>query len=165
MFQKESACSSLRCFLPFQKWTQSWTRHLLLSHVTCTVDPFANLTSWLVRVYFASSKWSSWRWQEVMGKASVIKVFQLRAPFVDARCPLFFRGSGIVFVFCPNCPACMRLQGACVWLDGVNNDAIRQECQRREAEVLWRIRGGERSVADCLFHVGIELPWNIKKAL
>lgn len=42
----------------------------------------------------------------------------------------------------------MRLQGACVWLDGVNNDAISQECQRREAEVLWRIRGGERSVAN-----------------
>lgn len=84
----------------------------------------------------------------MMGEASVIKVSHLTAPFVDARRPLFFRGSSIVFLFCPNCPACMRLQGARVWLDGVNNDAISQECQRREAEDLWRIRGGERSVAD-----------------
>lgn len=84
----------------------------------------------------------------MMGEASVIKVSHLRAPFVDARRPVFFQGCSIVFFFCANCPACMRLQGACVWLDGVNNDAISQECQRREAEVLWRIRGGERSVAD-----------------
>ena len=64
----------------------------------------------------------------------------------------------------------MRLQGACVWLDRVNNDAIRQECQKREVEVFWRIRGGEeKSVADynaclCVCHVLIDLPWNIKIA-
>lgn len=72
----------------------------------------------------------------MMGEAPVIKVSHLGAPFVDAQHPLFFRGSSIVFLLCPDCPACMRLQGACVWLDGVNNDAISQECQRREAEVL-----------------------------
>lgn len=30
---------SIRCFLAFQKWTQTWTHHLLVSHVTCAVDP------------------------------------------------------------------------------------------------------------------------------
>ncbi|KAK1896972.1 Hemicentin-1, partial [Dissostichus eleginoides] len=35
-----------------------------------------------------------------------------------------------------NFPARVRLQGACVYLDTVNNDAIRQECQKREVEVF-----------------------------
>lgn len=38
-----------------------------------------------------------------------------------------------------NCPARVRLRAAGVQLDRVSNDAIRQECQKREVEVREKI--------------------------
>lgn len=49
-----------------------------------------------------------------------------------------FLPSRVAF-FCLNCPARVRLRAACVQLDRVSNDAIRQECQKREVEVREKI--------------------------
>lgn len=79
-------------------------------------------------------------------------------------CFLLFRAA----LICLSRPAFVRLQGACAKLDRVNNDAIRQECQKREVEVFGELkveRGAwQTAVFVFVFNVLIDLPWNIKMA-
>lgn len=53
-------------------------------------------------------------------------------------------------------------------MDTVNNDAIRQECQKKEMEYSGELEEEcgvcQTTMSVCVFHVLLELTWNIKMA-